>query len=135
MNRVHLFGLQLKQLRYIREKQKEKKLKPFADLSNRMQVIRNKNMGINLFADFENQIKHNYHSQNDVKLHELTFSVNGSIFHIKYNHFSKELEKAQQIAIIKGMDKHYITRAAYRTLLAIEHNLLREVQFLQEKKN
>ncbi|CAG8856737.1 5804_t:CDS:2, partial [Gigaspora margarita] len=56
---------QLKQLRYIREKQKEKKLKPFADLSNRMQVIRNKNMGINLFADFENQIKHNYHSQDD----------------------------------------------------------------------
>ncbi|KAF0508698.1 hypothetical protein F8M41_018715 [Gigaspora margarita] len=97
MNGVHLFGLQLKQLRYIREKQKEKKLKPFADLSNRMQVIRNKNMGINLFADFENQIKHNYHSQDDVKLHELTFSVNGSIFHIKYNHFSKELKKLNKL--------------------------------------
>ncbi|CAG8847853.1 13282_t:CDS:2, partial [Gigaspora margarita] len=91
-------------------------------------------MGINLFADFENQIKHNYHSQDDVKLHELTFSVNGSIFHIKYNHFSKELEKTQQIAIIKGMDKHYITRAAYRTLSAIEHNLPRESAIFARKK-
>ncbi|CAG8615927.1 9068_t:CDS:2, partial [Scutellospora calospora] len=134
MNGVHLFGLQLKQLRYIREKQREKiKIKPFADLTNRMQIIRNKNMGINLFLDFKNQIKHNYHLQDNVKLQELTFSVNESKFHIKYDQ-SKELENALQIAIIKEIDTNHITRAAYRTLSAIEHNLPRESAISARKK-
>ncbi|CAG8724715.1 6306_t:CDS:2, partial [Dentiscutata heterogama] len=44
INSVYLFGLQLKQLRHIRKKHREKRHKLFANLSNKIQVIQNKNI-------------------------------------------------------------------------------------------
>ncbi|CAG8786896.1 3439_t:CDS:2, partial [Racocetra fulgida] len=68
-------------------------LKPFDNLSNRMQINRGKNIGVNIFQDFETRAQ---------------------------QHFNKI---DQQLAVIKAMDKNLISRAAYRSLAWINQKL------------
>ncbi|CAG8833502.1 7533_t:CDS:2, partial [Gigaspora margarita] len=88
INRVFLFGFQLKQIKEFHEKKAQiRLLKPFNDLSNRIQITRGK-----------------------IELKELAFSVNNNKFRITYR---KNYQELQQLAVIKATDKNQISQAAY----------------------
>ncbi|CAG8542873.1 22157_t:CDS:2 [Gigaspora rosea] len=93
-------------------------IRPFSEITNQMQVIRNKNFGTSLKSNFEDQIKQQFTLNDNVTINELRFTVNNSSFRIVYQ-FKKNDEVSCQTAIVRAIDYNKISRASYRSLAAI----------------
>ncbi|CAG8691504.1 6328_t:CDS:2 [Cetraspora pellucida] len=127
MNGIYLFGLQLIQIKLVRENSMKKHknvIKPFGDITRQMQFTRNKNFSMNILPGIESQIKQYFAAEDKVTINELVFTVNKSKVRIMYQ--PKEDEVNQQMAIIQAMDYNRISRSSYRALAAICQDLPRE---------
>ena len=81
MNGVYLFGLQLLQIKLVRySRKKSRRIKPFSEITNRMQITRNKNFGTNILSSFKNQIKLHFTLKDEVTINGLVFTINNSRF-------------------------------------------------------
>ncbi|CAG8829075.1 19406_t:CDS:1, partial [Cetraspora pellucida] len=123
---VLLFGLHLQQIKEVREKKHIHTLKLFDKLSESGQRARNKRLGLALYNQFQNNTETLFCDSDKITLNELIFSINDNQFKIIYNQLENDSEKLQIKAIVKAIDVEKISRSAYRTLVAISHNLPRE---------
>ncbi|CAG8534028.1 2289_t:CDS:2 [Scutellospora calospora] len=123
---VLLFGLQLQQIKEIREKKYIHNLKPFDKLSESGKRARNKKLGLALYNQVQNATETLFCDSDKIVLNELVFSINNNNFKIIYNSPDKDSTELQAKAIVRAMDIEKISCSAYRTLAAINHNLPRE---------
>lgn len=123
--------LQIKLVCYSRKRPRG--IRPFSEITNRMQVIRNKNFGTSLKSNFEDQIKQQFTLNDNVTINELRFTVNNSSFRIVYQS-KKNDEVSCQTAIVRAIDYNKISRASYRSLAAICQDLLREKTIYERLK-
>ncbi|PKY59999.1 hypothetical protein RhiirA4_483217 [Rhizophagus irregularis] len=123
---IHLFGLQLLQIKSVRDSMKmTRNVKPFSEITDRMQIIRNKNFSIDILTRFKNQVEQHFNLKDKVVVNELVFKVNDSRFRIVYQP-KEDDEMSRQLAIIQIMDNNLISRSTYRALAAIIQELPRE---------
>ena len=124
---AYLFGLQLQQIKEIREaKDHVCYLKPFDDLSESTQKLRVKKLGTMVYKNLQTEIKSIFYNGDRVILNQLAFTVNDIPFKILFNKPEKVSEDLRIQSIVQAMDCTHISRSAYRALSRIGHDLPRE---------
>ncbi|CAG8808971.1 13330_t:CDS:2 [Gigaspora margarita] len=129
INGVYLFGLQLSQIKLVRDNRKKPRIiKPFSEITNQMQTIRCRSFSTSSLASIEDQIKQHFSAEDEVAINELTLTVNNSKYRIIYQSKNDD-EINRQLAIVRALDYNRISRSSYRALAAICQDLPRDRVF------
>ncbi|CAG8497504.1 2729_t:CDS:2 [Scutellospora calospora] len=128
-NGALLFGLQLQQIKEVREaRQIARGIKPYSLLSNSGQKNRSKKGASSFQNSFNETTKTVFHSDDHVVLHEMAFSINSNYYRFVYKN-NNDLDNSKNFrlqAVVHAMDHEKFSRNAYRELARICHDLPRE---------
>ncbi|CAG8732959.1 7797_t:CDS:1, partial [Dentiscutata heterogama] len=113
----------MSQIKLVRDNRKKPNIiKPFSEITNRMQMIRCRSFSTSSLASIEDQIKQHFSAKDDITINELTFTVNNSKYRIIYQSKNDD-EINRQLAIVCALDHNRISRSSYRALAAICQDL------------
>ncbi|PKC56607.1 hypothetical protein RhiirA1_402006 [Rhizophagus irregularis] len=124
-----LFGLKLLSIekeRKTRPLEINSRIRPFSELSYSTKRRKMLSLSQHILDIVEAEKENKFHPTDQIELNQIKFKTCNGLYEINFGQLDKMKEIKKIEAVVKSLDKGYISKEAYRSLARIEPNIPRE---------